>query len=47
LEAPDQFRAIQTYRSATAIIAQQRQFIEHMYNTAVLTENEQKIMEEV
>lgn len=47
MEAPDRFRAIQTYRAAMAIIAQQRQLIVRMYNTAVLTENEQEIMEEV
>lgn len=47
MEAPDRFRAIQTYRAGMAIIAQQRQLIVRMYNTAVLTENEQEIMEEV
>lgn len=47
MEAPDRFRAIQTYRAAMAIIAQQKQLIVRMYNTAVLTENEQEIMQEV
>lgn len=47
MEAPDRFRAIQTYRAAMAIIAQQRQLIVRMYNTAVLTETEKEIMDEV
>jgi hypothetical protein len=47
MEAPDRFRAIQTYRAAMAIIAQQRQLIVRMYNTAILTENEREIMDEV
>jgi hypothetical protein len=47
MEAPDRFRAIQTYRAAMAIISQQRQFIMRMFNAAVLTEAEKEIMEEV
>ena len=46
MEAPDRFRAIQTYRAAMAIIAQQKQLVVRMYNTAVLTKNEQEIMQE-
>jgi hypothetical protein len=47
LQAPDRFRAIQTYRAAMAIMAQQRQFIHRMYNSGVLSDAEKVLMEEV
>lgn len=47
LEAPDRFRAIQTYRAAMAIMAQQRQFILRLYNSGMLTEAERELMEDV
>lgn len=47
LEAPDRFRAVQTYRAAMAIMAQQRQFIHKMYNSGVLSDAEKLLMEEV
>ena len=47
LEAPDRFRAVQTYRAAMAIMAQQRQFILRMYNSGVLSDAEKLLMEEV
>lgn len=47
LEAPDRFRAIQTYRAAMAIMAQQRQFIHRVYNNGVLSDAEKLLMEEV
>lgn len=47
LEAPDRFRAIQTYRAAMALMAQQRQFIVRLYNSGMLTDAEQELMEDV
>lgn len=47
LEAPDRFRAIQTYRAAMAVMAQQRSYIQKLYNAGVVTEAECEVMEAV
>lgn len=47
LEAPDRFRAIQTYRAAMALMSQQRQFILRLYNSGMLTEAERELVEDV
>eukprot|EP00892_Ulva_mutabilis_P007352 jgi/Ulvmu1/498/UM001_0506.1 len=46
LEAPDRFRAIQTYRAAMALMAQQRQFVLRLYNSGMLTEAERELVED-
>lgn len=48
IEAPDRFQAIQSYRAAMAIMRQQARFIEQLYSTGMVDEQEkEELMEPV
>ena len=46
-EAPDRFRAVQTYRAAMAVMAYQRAFVHKLCSTGIVDESELKVFEEV
>lgn len=47
VEAPERFRAIQTYRAAMAVISSLRQCIGKLFESGMLTQAERDILDEV
>lgn len=41
VEAPERFRAIQTYRATMAVLKQQAAFVKSMYNSGVVDDMEE------
>lgn len=46
-EAPDRFRAVQTYRAAMAVMAYQRAFVHKLWSTGIVADGELEVFEEV
>ena len=44
VEAPARFQAIQTYRAAMAILRQQQHFIDQLYTSGMVDENEREML---
>ena len=45
IEAPERFRAIQTYRATMAVLRQQISFLHQLFDSGVIDEMERDILE--
>ena len=45
IEAPERFRAIQTYRATMAVLRQQVSFLDQLFDSGVIDEMEKEILE--
>jgi hypothetical protein len=46
IEAPERFRAIQTYRASMAVLKRQAVFVEQLFDTGVVDEMERDALNE-
>ena len=45
IEAPERFRAIQTYRATMAVLRQQVSFLDQLFDSGVIDEMEKELLE--
>ncbi len=45
IEAPERFRAIQTYRATMAVLRQQVSFLDELFDSGVIDEMEKELLE--